>query len=93
VRAAHQVLDNPRVFDDPLALRIVDAQGNTEFHSEKRKYKIRLNRYFRAIAVARSRFVEDELSLSIKRGVRQYVILGAGLVTFAYRNPYSSIGL
>lgn len=37
---------------------------------------------------ARSRFAEDELALSIRRGVRQYVILGAGLDTFAYRNPY-----
>ena len=43
--------------------------------------------------VARSRFVEDELSAAIERGVRQYVILGAGLDTFAYRNPHSSIGL
>ena len=40
-----------------------------------------------AYKVARSRFVEDELSAAIKRGVRQYVILGAGLDTFAYRNP------
>jgi methyltransferase (TIGR00027 family) len=37
---------------------------------------------------ARSRYAEDELALGVRRGVRQYVILGAGLDTFAYRNPH-----
>ena len=37
---------------------------------------------------ARSRYAEDELALGVRRGVRQYVVLGAGLDTFAYRNPY-----
>jgi methyltransferase (TIGR00027 family) len=93
MRAAHQILDNPRVFEDPLALRIVGIQGDSEIHSKKRKFKRRLHSYLRAITVARSRFVEDELSVAIERGVRQYVILGAGLDTFAYRNPYSTNGL
>jgi methyltransferase (TIGR00027 family) len=43
--------------------------------------------------VARSRFVEDELQARVERGVRQYILLGAGLDTFAYRNPYESLGL
>lgn len=93
MRAAHQILDNPKVFEDPIALSIVGNQGNSEIHSEKRKFKTRLHCHLRAIVVARSRFVEDELSVAIKRGVRQYVILGAGLDTFAYRNPYSANGL
>jgi methyltransferase (TIGR00027 family) len=37
---------------------------------------------------ARSRYAEDELHTAIKRGIQQYVVLGAGLDTFAYRNPY-----
>ncbi len=37
----------------------------------------------------RSRYAEDALAQAVARGVRQYVILGAGLDTFAYRNPYS----
>jgi len=93
MRAAHQILDNPKVFEDPIALSIVGTIGDSEIHSEKRKFKTRLHSRLRAIVVARSRFVEDELSAAIKRDVRQYVILGAGLDTFAYRNPYSSIGL
>jgi methyltransferase (TIGR00027 family) len=93
MRAAHQVLDDPKVFEDPIALPIVGPQGESRIHSAKRKYKTRFHRQLRAIVVARSRFVEDELSQAIERGVRQYVILGAGLDTCAYRNPYSSSDL
>jgi len=94
MRAAHQLFDHPKVFDDPIALKIVGTKGESEIYSEMRRFKTtRLHRYLRAIVVARSRFVEDELSIAVNRGVRQYVILGAGLDTFAYRNPYSTIGL
>lgn len=93
MRAAHQVMDNPKIFEDPIALSIIGDQGNSEIHSDGRHFKSRLHRYLRAIVVARSRFVEDDLSAAIKRGVRQYVILGAGLDTFAYRNPYEAVGL
>jgi methyltransferase (TIGR00027 family) len=93
MRAAHQILDTPKVFDDPMALRIVGSQGASEIRSGKRWLKTRLPSYLRAIVVARSRFVEDELSAAVERGVRQYVVLGAGLDTFAYRSPYSSSGL
>jgi len=42
----------------------------------------------RAFMAARSRYAEDELHKAVQRGVCQYVILGAGLDTFAYRNSY-----
>src|SRR5262249_53205754 len=42
-------------------------------------------RHFRAMAVLRSRYVEDELVQALSRGIRQYVILGAGFDSFAYR--------
>jgi methyltransferase (TIGR00027 family) len=93
MRAAHQILDSPKVFEDPVALEIIGPQDVSEIHSEKRKFKTRLQSYLRAIVIARSKFVEDELSVAINRGVSQYVILGAGFDTFAYRNPYSSDGL
>jgi methyltransferase (TIGR00027 family) len=47
-----------------------------------------LSPYLRAFVAARSRCAEDELALAVRRGVQQYVILGAGLDTFAYRNPH-----
>jgi methyltransferase (TIGR00027 family) len=88
-RAAHQILDRPKVFDDPLALSIIGQEGPSalqpDLHqSEDTKQSLHL----RAFYVARSRYAEDQLSLAVERGVRQYVILGAGLDTFAYRNPY-----
>lgn len=41
----------------------------------------------------RSRYAEDELACAVRRGVHQYVVLGAGLDTFAYRNPHIEQGL
>jgi len=40
---------------------------------------------------ARSRYAEDELARAVTRGVTQYVVLGAGLDTFAYRNPHAGL--
>ena len=86
-RAAHQIMDDPRVFDDPLALLILNVKDEPHSHS-KWPDETPIARGTRAFVAARSRFAEDELHVAIKRGVRQYVVLGAGLDTFAYRNPY-----
>lgn len=88
-RAVHQILDHPRVFEDPLALRIAGIRNESADridpeYSPQTPFETRL----RAFLVARSRCAEDELHLAVERGVRQYVVLGAGLDTFAYRNPY-----
>jgi methyltransferase (TIGR00027 family) len=87
-RAAHQLHDAPLVFDDPLAVPILGLH----YREELRRTPLRPDRPhsvgLRAFIVARSRFAEDNLSRAIDRGVRQYVLLGAGLDTFAYRNPY-----
>jgi methyltransferase (TIGR00027 family) len=45
----------------------------------------------RAFLVVRSRYAEDNLAKAVAGGVRQYVLLGAGLDTFAYRNPYPGL--
>jgi methyltransferase (TIGR00027 family) len=88
-RATHQLLDRPRVFDDPLAIRVIgqeSAQALLTGQHQPDDPKVSL--HLRAFYVARSRYAEDELTLAVRRGVRQYVILGAGLDTFAYRNPF-----
>ena len=51
----------------------------------------RVARDFRAFMAVRSRYVEDKLAEAVALGVGQYVILGAGLDTFAYRNPFPSL--
>jgi methyltransferase (TIGR00027 family) len=79
-RAGHQILDaHPRVLDDPLAVPIVGDAIN-----QMRKQG-RIGRQFRAYMVGRSRFMEDKLAEAVAAGARQYLILGAGLDTSAYR--------
>jgi methyltransferase (TIGR00027 family) len=90
-RAAHQVYDSPVVFADPVAVAIL---GST-YAEELRRTPLRLDRPFsialRAFLVARSRYAEDKLRRAVESGVDQYVLLGAGLDTFAYRNPYTRL--
>ena len=88
-RAAHQIMDDPKVFSDPLALRMVGAEKESAQQVDpKFLEQTPLESRLRAFLAARSRYAEDELHIAIKRGVHQYVVLGAGLDTFAYRNPY-----
>jgi methyltransferase (TIGR00027 family) len=88
LRAAHQVLDGAVIFADPLALRILGADADAlvrEAEAEADPFRQRL-RWFIAI---RSRIAEDALAAAVQRGVRQLVVLGAGLDTTAYRAPSS----
>jgi len=89
-RAAHQLLDEPKVLDDPLALRIIGAEAEQELRSNAKEHHA-FSRAFRAFMAARSRYAEDELARAVASGVRQYVVLGAGLDTFAYRNPHAKL--
>lgn len=85
-RAAHQLYDSPVVFADPVAVPILGPGYRAQLQQtplrEDRPFSIAL----RAFLVARSRYAEDNLALAAAAGVRQYVLLGAGLDTFAYRN-------
>jgi methyltransferase (TIGR00027 family) len=92
-RAAHQLFDHPKVLEDPLALRIIGAQSAEAVRADRARYAGRLARHLRAFLVARSRVAEEALADAVSRGVHQYVILGAGLDTFAYRNPYPAATL
>ena len=87
-RAAHQVLDDPRVFNDPLALAMAGGESDPRPEPEQP-----FSRALRAFLAVRSRYAEDQLARAVERGVGQYVLLGAGLDTFAYRNPFRSEGL
>ena len=93
LRAAHQLLDEPLVFADPVALPLRGAAAEAELRDDPFVLNDPMSRGLRGALVARSRFVEDELSRCVAAGVRQYVLLGAGLDTFAYRNPYGDKGL
>ena len=91
-RAVHQILDQPKVLDDPIALRILGTESASALQADPQGQEhTPLARYLRAFLAVRSRFAEDELALAVERGVRQYVVLGAGLDTFAYRNPHPAL--
>jgi methyltransferase (TIGR00027 family) len=86
-RAAHQVLDHGSILDDPFAMKILreDEKDVLQFATGHPLASIG-----RLITTARSRIAEDALSKAVERGVRQIVILGAGLDTFALRNPHGA---
>lgn len=100
MRAVHLLLDNePMVFRDEFALlfsgvgdgdsllremNTMFAQVGSKLGPEAAK---RMFQSMRAVMLSRSRFTEDALRSAIGRGIRQYVILGAGLDSFAWRHP------
>lgn len=93
LRAAHQLLDEPIVFEDPLAMTILDPDTRLRLLDDPFQYNDPLSRGERGSLVARSKFAEDEIARAAAVGIRQYVVLGAGLDTFAYRNPHETAGL
>ncbi|HET9186998.1 MAG TPA: SAM-dependent methyltransferase [Acidothermaceae bacterium] len=85
-RAAHLIVDaEPRIFADPLAERLLGdrAEELLGYHRAHGGHPILASA--RAQVVCRSTFAESRLATAVARGVDQYVILGAGLDTFAYR--------
>ncbi len=91
-RAAHQVLDQPPVFVDPLAKLVLstEAQARLDADPWRGNQGILFSR-LRAFLAVRSRVAEDCVAEAVAAGVRQYVVLGAGLDTFACRNPFPGL--
>ncbi|CAN5116120.1 class I SAM-dependent methyltransferase [soil metagenome] len=93
LRAVHHLLDEPIVFDDPIALPILGAQMAAAMREDPFQFNDPMSRGLRAAVLARSRFAEEELRKAVQVGVKQYIVLGAGLDTFAYRNIHAAQGL
>lgn len=86
LRAAHQLLDKPLILNDPIAVGLVPEA------SEQAMLAALLDNdhdqtALRSLFALRSRFAEDRLAEAVARNVRQYVIVGAGLDTFPWRQP------
>jgi methyltransferase (TIGR00027 family) len=86
-RATHQRLDYPVILDDPIALRVVPEASDPEVIVAIQKDGAPDAALLRSLFAMRSRFAEDRLADAAARGVRQYVIVGAGLDTFPWRQP------
>jgi len=88
LRAAHQLFDAPpKILDDPIAPSLLDEGARAALAERPARIDDPGVRRLRARLVIRSRFSEDRLVAAVARGVRQYVILGAGHDSFAYRQP------
>ncbi|BCK66086.1 S-adenosyl-L-methionine-dependent methyltransferase [Streptomyces libani subsp. rufus] len=84
-RALHVQIDQPpHVLDDEVGLQLAAPDGNWRRRADMDPLATSA---LRAAIVARSRFIEDLIAEQADRGVTQYVILGAGLDTFAQRRP------
>lgn len=90
-RAVHQLYDAPLVLRDPVAVPILGATYAEPLQAAVQERDTPFSNALRAFLVARSRYAEDQLHQAVAAGVQQYVLLGAGLDTFAYRNPYPQL--
>jgi len=83
-RALHLEVDSPpHVIEDDVGLKLVAPDDGWRSRADMSPF----TRVFRASIVARARFIDDLVAEQVARGVGQYVILGAGLDTFAQRRP------
>jgi methyltransferase (TIGR00027 family) len=87
LRAAHYLLDDaPKILADPFARDLAGFASDEELRKALDAFP--LLPYFprmRTMSTLRSRYAEDQLSMAVERGISQYVILGAGLDSFAFR--------
>ncbi len=88
MRASHMILDaSPHVLEDHFALQFAGFKTDKDLIDFFSGFKPMGFEENRAYFSMRHRFAEDELSKAIKsKNINQYVILGAGLDSFAYRN-------
>ncbi len=86
-RAAHQLLDVPLIFRDPIAVGLVPEASEEAIRSRAAEHQTQESLLLRSLFALRSRFAEDRLREAASRGVRQYLIFGAGLDTFPWRQP------
>ena len=100
LRAAHLLWDQPpRIFEDTLALQLSGCDSEEVLKAQMElleaeiarttnsDFALTLRRSMTAQIITRSRYLEDEVDKAVRQGVSQYVILGAGLDSFAYRRP------
>jgi len=88
LRAEHVRADPPPwVFEDTLASRLLDAAEIAELEAPLAGWPSEVRRAFRVSHAVRARLAEDVAVAGLAAGRRDYVLLGAGLDTFAWRHP------
>jgi methyltransferase (TIGR00027 family) len=103
MRAAHRLVDEPPcLLDDPLALPLSGLPGEPALRGALEKMRLEFAQHgepdfapvivrdLRATILLRNRYAEDCLGEAVQRGLRQYVMLGAGLDSFAHRSALAA---
>lgn len=86
MRSYHAMYITPKIFDDFLAYSLIPEEKRVLIEQNIPEAS-RINRLRNTNIISRARYTEDILEKAVKQGIRQYVILGAGLDTFAFRRP------
>lgn len=88
LRAAHQIIDGDnKLLNDPVILKLIGNDAADHIRERRNDFYIPGPLAMRTHIVLRSRYAEDCLQHAYENGVRQFIILGAGMDTFAYRQP------
>jgi len=88
MRAAHLIVDGkPPVLNDTVVARLLGPDMQAQIRAHADELQTPPSRGLRSHVLLRSRFAEDALMDGVAEGIEQYVLLGAGLDTFAYRQP------
>src|SRR5262245_36465576 len=86
--AAHFLIDDPpKILADSFARAFAGFSSDDEFLAAVDSYAFPDFAANRALFALRNRYAEDQLAAAVASGTAQYVILGAGLDSFAYRRP------
>jgi methyltransferase (TIGR00027 family) len=87
-RAAHLLLDDePKILADTFARAFAGYASDADMLNAMDTSGLMAFPRMRILMAIRNRYAEDELAEAMNRGVEQYIILGAGLDSFAYRRP------
>lgn len=88
MRAAHLLLDKaPHILEDDVALKLIGSHGTELIKQQHEEFNKGHYLHLRSHVLLRARYAEDRLMKSLERGIKQYIVLGAGLDTFCYRQP------
>src|SRR5882757_4132061 len=78
LRAAHQLLDGkPPLLQDPVILRLLGPEFRDNIQRHPEPFHTPLNTWLRSHVLLRNRYAEDCLETAWRRGIRQYLLLGA----------------
>ena len=88
IRAVHQLIDDrPLILDDPVSPRLLPPETLEAITADPDRHREPREKGLRSHVVLRSRYAEDQLRHAVDSGVRQFINVGAGFDTFAFRKP------